>query len=162
MTNAARELSTTKWSYELWFSETPVEDKSTRFCTRHEAGLITYSESKACWTCKLSPLHIASPATHHIEIGFTRRHCAGSCVSTEIETQIGIFGIISLWKAICVSILLCVSFFLISVNKLWDMIICLCKCKGRTHHENVLESKAGCQMSNTLDFCLRITVLWES
>jgi len=37
----------------------------------------------------------------------------------------------------------CVSFVLISVNTLWDMIIRLCMCKGWTHCVKVLEPKSG-------------------
>jgi len=60
------------------------------------------------------------------------------------------------------SILLPVSVFLRSVTKLWDMIICLCMCKGWTHHVNVLERKSSPEVANKFDFSLPITVNWES
>jgi len=59
-------------------------------------------------------------------------------------------------------ILLRVSYFLISVTKLWDMIICLHMCNGRTHHALGLESKSRFKTANTCDYCLPITVKWES
>jgi len=62
----------------------------------------------------------------------------------------------------CVPILLRVSFFLISVTKLWDMIFCLCMCKGQTHYAEGLESKSGFKMAHTFVFCLLITAKEES
>ena len=144
------------------FWETSVEPKYTLSCARHRAGCITESECEACWTRKLWPLHIASPVNHHIDIRFGRRHGDGSSVSGAIKSQICIFDVIFLWNAICVPIFLRVSFFLISVTKLWDMIICLCMCKGRTHHTKGPETKTHCEMANTCNYCLPITVKSES
>jgi len=73
-----------------------------------------------------------------------------------------IFDVISWWKAICLPILLPVSFFLISVTKLWDMIICLCISKGRTHNVKVTESTSGDTTTNTFDFYLHVPVKWQS
>jgi len=61
---------------------------------------------------------IQSPANHHIDFGFGRRHGDGSCVSGGIDRQIVIFDVISWRKANCLPILQRVSFFLISVTKL--------------------------------------------
>jgi len=72
----------------------------------------------------------------------------GSCVTGEIDKQISIFDIISISNAICGPILLCVSSFLILVTNLWDIIICLCMCNGRTHHAKVVGFKSGCKMTN--------------
>jgi len=80
------------------------------------------------------------PANYHIDIGFRQRDVDGSCVCGRIDMQNVILDIWSRGKASCLPILLRVSFFLISVTKLWDLIIRLCMCKGRTHHVNVLES----------------------
>jgi len=76
--------------------------------------------------------------------------------------QTVIFDVRSRRKASCLPILLRVSFFLISVTKLWDMIIRLCMCKGRTHHVNVLESKSHCEMTKTFSFILQVSVMWQS
>jgi len=112
--------------------------------------------------CKLLLLHIISTAYHHIEIGFRQRHGDGSCVCRGIESHKGIVDVISQWKDVCVPTLLHVSVNLISVTKLWDMMIRLCMCKGQTDHPKVVESKSGCKMANTFDFCLQATVKWES
>jgi len=93
-------------------------------------------------------------------MGFRRRHGDGSCVNRAIHRQSVIFDIISQWKAIIVSILPCVSFVWISVTKLWDTMIHLCMCKGRTHPVKVLEPELSCKTANNLDFCLPITVKW--
>jgi len=102
------------------------------------------------------------PANHHMQIRFGRRHGDGSCICGGIVRQIGIVDIISRWKEICVPILLHVSFDLILVTKLWDMIMCLCMRKGQTHHLKVLESKSGCKTAKTFDFGLQVTLKWES
>jgi len=46
-------------------------------------------------TRKLLPLHIASLANYHIEIGFGRRHGEGSSVTGGVDTQIGNFDDLS-------------------------------------------------------------------
>jgi len=73
-----------------------------------------------------------------------------------------ILDVWSRWKAMCLPILLRVSYFLISVTKLWDLIICLCMCKGRTHHVNVLQSKSLCKTAQTFSFHLHVTVKPQS
>jgi len=142
--------------------EAAVKHRCSRSCICHGARFIIWLESEACWTHKLLWLHIASPANHHIEIGFGQRHCDGSCVVRLIDRQSVICYVISRWKAICVPIWLPVSFVLISPTKLWDMMIHLCMCKGRTHHAKVLEAKSDCIMAKKLDFCLPITDKWEN
>jgi len=87
---------------------------------------------------------IEPPANHHIDIGFRRRDGDGWSICGRIEVQTVLFDVWSRWKASCLTILPRVSFGLISVTKLWDMIICLCMCKGRTHHVKVQKSKSGC------------------
>jgi len=159
--NAARDFSTRKWSYPARFSEATVKHDYMQSCACRRAWFITHSECEACWTCKLSPLHIASPANHNIEIRFGRRHGDSSCVIGGMKRQICNFDVISMWKAISVRIVLRVSIILISVNISRDIIICLCMCKGRTHHVNVVESKSGCKTGNRFDLCSPITVAWE-
>jgi hypothetical protein len=92
------------------------------------------------------------PANYHIDIGFWQTDGDGSCLWGRIEIPTVIFDIWLRWKASCLKMLQCVSFFLISVSKLWDMIIILCMCKGRTHHVNVLESTSHCMMAKTFSF----------
>jgi hypothetical protein len=105
---------------------------------------------------------IEPPAKYHIDIGFRRSDGDGSCVCGWIEVQTILFDIWSRWKASCLPILLRVSFCLISVTKLWDMIIRLCMCKGRTHNVKVLKSKSACTTALTFDFILQVTVKWQS
>jgi len=102
------------------------------------------------------------PANYHIDIRFQRRDGDGSCVCGRIHMQTVIFDIWSWGNASCLPILLSVSFFLISVTKLWDLIIRLCMCKGRTHHVNVLESESRCKTAKTFSFILQVTVKWQS
>jgi len=102
------------------------------------------------------------PANYHIDIGFRRRDGDGSCVCGRIDMQTVIFNVWLQGKASCLPILLRVSFFLISVTKLWDLIIHLCMCKGRTHHVNVLESESRCKTAKTFSFILQVTVKWQS
>jgi len=102
------------------------------------------------------------PANYHIDIGFRRRDGDGSCVCGRIDIQNGILDVWSRGKASCFPILLHVNIFLISVTKLWDLIIGLCMCKGRTHHVNVLESESRCKTAKTFSFILQVTVKWQS
>jgi len=160
--NPTRDFPTRKYSYLAKFWEAAVKHEYIRSSAQRHAQFITHSECEASWIRKLSTLHRASPADYHIEIGFRWRHVDGSCVIEVLQRQICIFEVISLWKAICVPILLHVSIFLIPGTQLWDRMICLCMCKGRTHYSKDVESKSGCKIDNKFDFCLPITVKWES
>jgi len=73
------------------------------------ARFVTNYETTTFGTRKLLPLHIASQANYHIEIGFGQRIGDGACVSRAVNKQIAIFEKVSLGKAICVPILLPVS-----------------------------------------------------
>ena len=68
--------------------------------------------------------------------------------------QIGICDDVSSWNVIPGPILLRASFYLISVNKLGDMIIRLCVCKGRMGYANVLDSKSHWLTTNQHDIFL--------
>ena len=159
---SARDFSTRKQSDEARWWEAAVEDNYTQCWARRGAQFIAHSECEACRTSKLLPLHVASPANHHMKTGFRWRHGDGFCVSEGIQRQIGIFDVISRCKAICVPMLPRVKWFFISVTKLWDMIIRLSMCKGQTHHAKVSESKSVRKTANTFDFYLPITVQWQS
>jgi len=102
------------------------------------------------------------PANYHIDIGFRRRNGDGAWVCGRIDMQTVIFDVWSRGKASCLPVSLRVSFFLISLTKLWDMIIRLCICKGRTHHVNFLESESHCMTTKTFCFVLQVTVKWQS
>ena len=43
-------------------------------------------------------------------------------------------------------------------DQLWDVIIRLCLCKGRTHYVKVLESKSGDKIADTFDLQQHVTV----
>jgi len=68
---------------------------------------------------------------------------------------------ISRWKVIGVHILLSVSIVLISLTKLWDMIIRLRMCKGHTGHMKVLDSKPSWLTTNHRDIVQPLTDKWE-
>ena len=101
-------------------------------------------------------------ANYHIDIKFRRRDGDGSCVCGRTHMQTVIFDVWLRGKASCFPILLHVIFFLISVTKLWDMIIRLCMCKGWTHHVNILESKSHCKRAKMFCCILQVTVKWPS
>jgi len=125
---------------------------------RPGAQLVTNSEINPGWTHKFQPLHIASHANYNIEIGFQQRHGGGSCVAGGMNRQIGICDDVSIWNAIPVPIFLRVSFYLISVTKLWDMIIRLCMCKSQIGNANILDFKSHWLMTNDRDIILPVTV----
>jgi len=105
---------------------------------------------------------IEPPADHDIYFGFGRRHGDSPCVCRRRDIQTVIFDVISLWKVICLPETLCLSFILISVTILWDMIIRLCMYNGRMHHVKVLESKSHGKMAKTFNFYLQVTVKRQS
>jgi len=113
-------------------------------------------EPVICYPC------IEPPAIYHMDIGFRRRDGDGSCVCGRIDMQTVDFDVRLLWTASCLPISQRVSCFLISVTKLWDMIIRLCMCKGRTHHVKVLESKSHFKTAKTYGFFLQVTVKSQS
>jgi len=82
----------------------------------------------------------------------------GSCAAAELNQQIAIVDNVSLGTTLGVPVLLCVSFYLIPVPKVLDMIIGLCMCKGAMGHANVLDSKSDWLMFSELDIVLPVTV----
>jgi len=107
------------------------------------------------------PLNIAPPATHQIEIGFRPRNVNGTWVARRIDRQSVSGEVISQWNAIDWAILVHIRFFVISVTKLWDTMFSLCIWNCRTHHAKVLEFKSSYKMTNELDICLPISVMFE-
>jgi len=105
---------------------------------------------------------IASLVNHDIEIGFGQWHGDVFCAMEWLDSEIDIFDVISWWKAICAPILLRVSYFLISVTELWDMIIRPYTYKRRTHCAKAEEPKSACKTTYKLHFCFAITVKWQS
>jgi len=69
---------------------------------------------------------------------------------------------VSIWNAICVPIVLRVSFYLISVTKLWDMIIRLSICNGWIGHANVLDFRSHWWTTNESDIVLPVTVKFDN
>jgi len=102
------------------------------------------------------------PADYHIDIGFRQRDGDGFGVCGTLDMQTVILDVWSWGKGSCLPIFLCVSYFLISVTKLWDLIVRLCMCKGRTHHVNVLETESLCKTAKTFSFILQVTAKWQS
>jgi len=79
-----------------------------------------------------------------------------------MSTQHSTFDDVSLGKAIHEFILRCVGFYVISLAKLWDTIICLCMCKGQMGYGNVLDSKSHQLMTIEFDIGLLFTTKSES
>jgi len=113
-------------------------------------------EPVSCHPC------IQPPANYHIDIRFRRRDGDGTCICGRIQVQTVHFDVWSWWIASCLPILLSVSFGLISVTKLWDMIIRLCMCKGWMHHAIVLKSKSGGKTAIKFGLILQVTVKRQS
>jgi len=110
----------------------------------------------------LLALHIPSQVTYHTNIGFGGRNGDDSYLAGAVNRQIDIFDNVSLRKETSVPILLCVSVYLVSVTTLCDMIICLCRCKGRMGHGNALDSKLDSLVTNLPDIVLPVTIKSEN
>jgi len=143
MANASSDISTRKKSNEAGFRETELTEIHTGLFAWCSTRLDTDSGCKACCTHMHLPLHKASLVYYHIEIKYGQRYGDGSCIAGDIDSQIVNFDDLSLAKANFVPTLLHVSFFLISVTKLWDRIYDQCVCKSRTGHARVLDSRSG-------------------
>jgi hypothetical protein len=117
---------------------------------------------EASSTSKGLPLHVASQAINHIEIGFGRRNGNSPYCRGGIDKEIQIFDHVELWKEIGVPNVLCVNFALISVTKFWDMIIHDCMCKGRTHHSHIVTAKSHYKTTNQPVFISPVAVKCES
>jgi len=118
ITNATSDVSTGKESNDAGFRETSCRQSYSTAHAHRGARFVTDRDSKASSTYKLLPLHIASQANYHIDIGFRRRHGDGFCVTGSDDSPIGIFDDVFRIKAICEPVLLHLSFFWISVTKL--------------------------------------------
>jgi len=77
------------------------------------------------------------------------------------DALIAIFDDVSAWKANGVLILLCDNLFVISVTKLWDLIIHPCRWRGHTGHTMGRGSKLSCLTITQPDIVLPVTVKWE-
>jgi len=122
---------------------------------------VTNTQTEACPTTERFPLHIASLPPHHIDIGFRRIKGDSLCVAGRIHMQIGTVDSISDRKAIHVPILLLISWFLISLTKLWDTIFHLCICEGRKGHANVVDYKSIQLSTYKLDIVFSIMEQWD-
>jgi len=160
ITNAESDISTGKYSNEAGFEETSGRQSHSTADARRGARFVADRDCEASSTRKLLPLHIASLANYHIDIGFGRRHGDGSCITGSVDSQICLFDDVSRVKAICEPVLLRVSIFWISLTKLWDRIIPQCVCKGHTCHPNVLNSKSGLLTNDDLYMMLPVTDKW--
>jgi len=79
-----------------------------------------------------------------------------------MNKQIGLRDAISIWNAIPVYILLCVSFDFISVTKLWDMIIRQYICNGPIGDANVVDCKSHQLTTIERDVNLPIAVKFDN
>jgi len=114
----------------------------------------------------VEPLSI-SPCLKHpklvtIEIEYEWRYGDGSRIAAGIGSHIVSFEDLCVVKAIYVPVLLRVCIFLISVTKLWDMIVYQCMCKDRRGHAKVLDSKSHWLMASKLEIDLHVAVTLES
>lgn len=149
--NAKREILTTNEPYVAKCWEAAVEQMSTRSWVRCRAQLNTSSECAAHWILNPLPCHMAGTANYIVVICFGWRLGHGLCVSGAMARLSWIFNVISQWDVICVPSLLHVGLVFISVNTMWQIIICLYSWKGRTHRANVLESKSISNPVNMYD-----------
>jgi len=124
---------------------------------RPSTWFVNDSDSKACWTRRLQPMLTASQTNDHVEIRFRQRPGDSFCIARGMNRQIGIRNDVSPRKATNEPIFLCASFYLISVTKLWDMIIRLCMCNSRVVHGNVLQFKSYWLTTNECDMVLLVT-----
>ena len=135
--------------------EPAEEHDSSKLLQAKPVELISSVEPVSLYPC------IKRRTDYHIDIGFRRREGDGSCCCRKIDMQTAIIDFRLLRKASYLTISLRVRCFLISVTQLWDMIICQCKCKGRTHHVKVLDSKSHCTTAKTCGFFLQVTAKWQ-
>jgi len=126
------------------------------------AQIVTLQSITACSSWQLLPLHMISLPRNNRGIWFRQWNGNGSCVVGRTDGQTAIVDDASLWKANCVPILLSVSFWMISVMKLWDMIIGLWMRKGYMGRVQVLDFNSSWSTSNELGIVVSITFKWES
>jgi len=138
ITCAPSNFSTAKYTFGVGFQAYPVTQSHSFPLAGYRARFVTNSEDETCWTHKLQPLNNTCLTNFHVEIGIRKKNGNLLNIAGRMEMQIDIFGNLSLWKAICVFILIHVSGCLKSVKKLWDMMIFLCMCNGQTSHVNIL------------------------
>lgn len=122
---------------------------------------VPYSQCRTCWTRKHLPLRILCIANDLIDVGFRSRNGHGACIAGATNWQIDTVHNWSRWKPISIVTVLCVSCFFISVTKLWDMIMCMCMCKGHMGYAKVLGSKSSGWATNVLHIILPVSVNWE-
>jgi len=122
---------------------------------------VSNQDIEICSTRTHLALHIASLANSNTGIGFRQWNFNSSFVVSRLDKPIAISDDVSPWKAIGVPILLCVSFCLISVTKLWDRINHQCMCNGHTGHMIVRDSTPSWLKINQLDIVLTVTVKRE-
>jgi len=129
---------------------------------RRGTQFITNKRIAACQTCKPLPQHVTSLANYHTGIAFRWPNCNGSFVISTLPAQLGITDDLSLQKVNAVAISLRVNVFLISVPKLWDMIIHLCMCNCHTGNTDVLDSKPSWLTIDQPDIVLPPPDKWDS
>jgi len=122
----------------------------------------TNSGSEACCTNKFLPLHEAYLVNYHLVSGYWLRYGDASRIAGGIDSQIVNFDHLPLVKAICVPTLLCISISLISVTKLWHIILHQCVCNGRMGHATDLDSKSGWLTACKLGIDLPVMFTLES
>jgi len=134
ISNAAWDLFTTKKSNEAGFRETTdiLPHRISPF--RDGIRFITNKKSHLVEPGKCSPLHIAFLSIYHTQISVRQRNGDCSWVIREVDTQRVYFRDISHSNALCVLIVLCVSIFMMSGIKFWDLIIYQYMCNGHTGH----------------------------
>jgi hypothetical protein len=63
--NAARNIMSKKWLYEISIQETTISHVHISPHNQHDAQFVTYYELETSKTCKLIPLQISSLPTEH-------------------------------------------------------------------------------------------------
>jgi len=144
------------------FQETPDTQMHSITPAWYNSLFVTVYVTKVCWTWKILLRYIVFQPYYHIEIIFGRRNSDGFCVTGGVKRHIDNFDDISLEKVVHGLILVGIRFYLISVTKLWDMIIHLCMCKWWIGHANVQDSESSWLTTNEYDIILQITIQSEN
>jgi len=158
----ARAFATRQRSYEARILDTTVILLHWASLPQCSAWFTTDLECEACLTFILIPMHRDFIGNYHKEIRFGWRHGDGPSVSRGMDRQMAIYDDWSLGEVICVPILWCVSYYLISLTTMGDIIIRLCISKGYRGPANVQGSKSSWLATNELDIIFPVTIEWES
>jgi len=162
ITDASKDFATRNQDNVASFRDTAVTQRHSIPHARCGGEFVSDLEFEPYRPHKLQLVHILSTTNYHIAIGFRQSHADGSSLTRGIDSQIVNIDDLSVVKAICVPVSLCVNYFWIPVTKLWDMIICWCVCKDRPGQANVFDSKPRWWLTKERYLVLPVMLKWDS